>query len=61
MNYLVAVLENKQQVEEACSVLQKDGIDSDKVTILGQGYQSADNFGFINPNQQAKKRAINLA
>ncbi|MBE9048785.1 hypothetical protein IQ255_31175 [Pleurocapsales cyanobacterium LEGE 10410] len=61
MNYLVAVLENKQQVEEAYSVLQQDGIASDKVTILGQGYQSADDFGFINPNQQAKKRARKLA
>ncbi|MEL6911525.1 MAG: hypothetical protein AAFO85_15140 [Cyanobacteria bacterium J06598_4] len=61
MNYLVAVLENKQQVEEAYSVLQQDGITSDKVTVLGQGYQSADDFGFINPNQQAKKRARKLA
>lgn len=61
MNYLVAVLENKQQAEEAYSLLQQDGINSDKVTILGRGYQSADDFGFINPNRQAKKRAKKLS
>lgn len=61
MNYLVAVLENKQQAEEAYSVLQKDGVSPDKVTILGRGFQSADSFGLINPNRQAKKRAKKLA
>ncbi len=61
MNYLITVLENKQQAEEAYSVLQKDGISPEKVTILGQGYQSADEFGLIDPNQQASKRARKLA
>lgn len=61
MNYLVAVLANKQQVEEAYSTLRQDGIPTDKVTILGQGYQSADDFGLINPNQQASKRGKKLA
>lgn len=61
MNYLVTVLENKQQAESAYSLLQQDGIASDQVTILGQGYESADDFGLINPNQQAKKRAKKLA
>lgn len=61
MNYLVTVLENKQQAEEAYSILQKDGIAPEKITILGQGYQSADEFGLINPNHQASKRAGKLA
>jgi hypothetical protein len=61
MNYLVTVLANKQQAEEAYSILQKDGIPPEQVTILGQGYQSADEFGLINPNQQATKRASKLA
>ena len=60
MNYLVTVLENKQQAEEAYSILQKDGIKQKKITILGQGYQSADEFGLINPNDQASKRASKL-
>ena len=61
MNYLVTVLENKQQAEEAYSVLQQDGIAPEEITILGQGYQSADEFGLIDPNLQAGKRAKKLA
>ena len=61
MNYLVAVLENKQQAEEAYSILQRDGIPTEKITILGRGYQSADEFGLIAPNLQASKRAKKLA
>lgn len=61
MNYLVTVLENKQQAEEAYSVLQRDGIPTEEITILGRGYQSADEFGLINPNTQASKRAKKLA
>lgn len=61
MNYLVAVLANKQQAEEAYSILRKDGISPEKVAILGEGYQSADEFGLINPNQQGIKRAKKLA
>lgn len=61
MNYLVAVLANKQQADEAYSTLQKDGISTQKISILGEGYQNADDFGLINPNQQASKRAKNLA
>lgn len=33
----------------------------EQVTILGQGYQSADQFGLINPNQEAGKRSGQLA
>lgn len=61
MNYLVAVLDNKQQAEEAYAVLKNDGIPPEKVTILGEGYQSADEFGLINPNRQAGKGAKKLA
>lgn len=61
MNYLVAILANKQQAEAAYSKLQQDGIPTDKVTILGEGYQSADDFGLINPNRQASKRVKKLA
>ena len=61
MNYLVTVLANKQQAQEAYSVLSQDGIPTEKITILGEGYQSADDFGLIDPNQQASKRAKKLA
>lgn len=61
MNYLITVLANRQQAEEAYSQLEKEGIPSDKLTILGEGYQSADEFGLIDPNLQATKRAKKLA
>ena len=61
MNYLITVLANKQQAEEAYSKLKQEGIPSDKLTILGEGYQSADEFGLIKPNLQASKRAKKLA
>ncbi len=61
MNYLVTVLANKQQAQEAYSVLSQDGIPTEKINILGEGYQSADDFGLIDPNQQASKRAKKLA
>jgi hypothetical protein len=53
MNYLVAVLPDRIQVESAYLALERDGI---KSTILGRGYKTADEFGLIDPNYQAKKQ-----
>lgn len=61
MNYLIAVLADKLQAEEAYNTLKNEGVPPEKITILGEGYQSADDFGLINPNQQASKRAKKLA
>ncbi|MCF4966238.1 MULTISPECIES: hypothetical protein [Nostocales] len=58
MNYLVAVLPDRIQAEAAYLALEKEGIDS---TILGRGYKSADEFGLIDPNTQAKKQAQLMA
>lgn len=57
MNYLVAVLPDRIQAEAAYLALEKDGIPVDKITILGRGYKSADEFGLIDPNDQAKKQS----
>ncbi|MBD2569755.1 hypothetical protein [Anabaena lutea] len=54
MNYLVAVLSNRIQAEAAYLDLEKVGITS---SILGRGYKSADEFGLIDPKEQAKKQA----
>lgn len=61
MNYLVAVLPNRLDAEEAYTVLEKAGFPSQGVSILGTGYKSADEFGFLSPNIQAKKRAQLMA
>ncbi len=60
MNYLVAVLPDRMQVEEAYTALEKEGIPRSDLTILGKGYKNADEFGLINPNQQAEKQIRRL-
>ena len=57
MNYLVAVLADRIQAEAAYLALEKEGVPIDKVSILGKGYKSADEFGLIDPNEQAKKQS----
>jgi hypothetical protein len=61
MNYLVAVLSNRIQAEAAYSTLTQEGVPANQITILGTGHQSADEFGLIDPNQQASSQANRLA
>jgi hypothetical protein len=55
MSYLVAVLSDKSKAEAAYYALQKQGVASDRINILGQGYQSADEYGFIDPIESVRK------
>jgi hypothetical protein len=57
MNYLVAVLSDRIQAEAAYSALEKDNLPMTQVAILGRGYLSADEYGLIDPNEQARKQA----
>jgi hypothetical protein len=57
MNYLVAVLSDRIQAEAAYSELEKEGFPMAKVSILGQGYKSADEFGLIDPKERAGRLA----
>jgi hypothetical protein len=61
MNYLVAVLSDRIQVEQAYTELENQGIPTQQVNILGNGYKSADEYGLINPNQKARQGATKLA
>jgi hypothetical protein len=61
MNYLIAVLKNRIEAEEAYFALEREGLPMDKVSILGKGYKSADELGLIDPNLEARKQAIGLA
>ena len=61
MNYLIAVLANRIQAEEAYSALEREGLPMQQVSILGKGYKSADEFDLMNPNIEAKKRMRILA
>ena len=57
MNYLVAVLSDRQQAEAAYSELEREQVPIRNVAILGQGYQSADDYGLIDPTEKAGKLA----
>jgi hypothetical protein len=58
MNYLVAVLADRIQAEAAYLALERENI---KSSILGRGYKSADEFGLIDPNEEAKKQVRLMA
>ncbi|WP_310422184.1 hypothetical protein [Chamaesiphon sp. VAR_48_metabat_135_sub] len=60
-NYLVAVLSDRIQAESAYTLLEKQGLPLSKITILGRGYKSADEFGLIDPNEIAQKQAKLMA
>jgi hypothetical protein len=60
MNYLVAVLSDRQQAEAASVALIKAGIPTEQVDILGKGYKSADEYGLLEPSKQAKMRVVQL-
>lgn len=56
MNYLVAVLSDRISAEAAYSKLELENFPMEQVSIVGKGYKSADEVGFINPNYQAWKQ-----
>ncbi len=58
MNYLVAVLQDRIQVEAAYLALEKQSI---KGTILGRGYKTADEFGLIDPHEKVSKQVRLMA
>ncbi|NEQ99638.1 MAG: hypothetical protein F6K30_23545 [Cyanothece sp. SIO2G6] len=61
MNYVIAVLGDRIAAEEAYSILEKDGIPLEQVSIVGRGYKTADEFGFIDPGKQGRKQAQLMA
>lgn len=56
MNYLVAVLPDRMNAEEAYVALEKAEFARENVAILGRGFQSADEYGLIDPASQAWKQ-----
>lgn len=56
MNYLVAVLGDRIQAEAAYSALEADNFAMKGVAILGKGYKSADEYGLIDPADEAWKQ-----
>ncbi|MDA0672714.1 MAG: hypothetical protein O3C67_03290 [Cyanobacteria bacterium] len=56
MNYLVAVLSDRIKAEEAYSALETETFPMQAVAILGKGYKSADEYGLIDPANEAWKQ-----
>ncbi len=61
MNYLVAVVSDRIQAETAYSKLEESNFPLDNVAILGRGFQSADEYGLIDPNEEAQKQMRRMA
>lgn len=56
MNYFVSVWADRIEVETAYSALESAGCPLSQVSILGRGYKTADEFGLIDPNEEARKQ-----
>lgn len=61
MNYLVAVWRDRIEAEAAYSALEAANLKMENVAILGRGYQSADDYGLIDPKDEAWKQIRRLA
>jgi hypothetical protein len=57
MNLLIAVLSDRIKAEAAYSALEDAGLPMQDTAILGKGYKSADEYGLIDPNEQAGRLA----
>lgn len=58
MIYLIAVLSDRSLAQKAYHTLAQEGIPTEKMTILGEGYQTPSQLDFIDPSQKAKRRAL---
>ncbi len=61
MNYVIAIVADRIQAEAAYVELEKEGLPTSQISILGSGYKTADEFGFIDPKIPARKQAIRMA
>jgi hypothetical protein len=61
MSYLIAVLGDRLKAEEAYAALEAASLKMDQVDILGRGFKSADEYGLIDPADEAWKQIKQLA
>ncbi|HEY9706224.1 MAG TPA: hypothetical protein V6C58_27555, partial [Allocoleopsis sp.] len=55
---LIAVLSDRIQAESGYLDLEKEKIPMSQVSILGKGYKTADEYGLIDPNEEARKQVL---
>jgi hypothetical protein len=61
MKYVIAVVQDRIQAEAAFTDLEKAGINLTELSIIGRGYKTADEFGFLDPSDQGKKGFLLMA
>ncbi|WP_373480161.1 hypothetical protein [Geminocystis sp.] len=61
MNYLIAVLSDRIEAEEAYTALEKAQIPLNQLSIVGRGYKSASDFNFIDPSIEGRKNSFRMA
>ncbi|MBE9102508.1 hypothetical protein [Vacuolonema iberomarrocanum] len=57
MNYVVAVLADRMRAEAAYSKLEAEGLPTETVSIVGQGYKDIEAFSFLDPKKGARRQA----
>lgn len=60
MNYVVALWPDRSQAEAALSALKDAKLPMEQVTLVGSGFKSVDDYPFLDPNRQARKRAMQM-
>lgn len=60
MNYVIAILDDRLQAESAYTALEQANLPMEQVSLVGQGYKSLDEFEFLDPQKQARKRALTM-
>lgn len=58
MNYLVSVWSDRIKAEEVYTQLESANFPMESISILGKGYKSAEEFGFIDPIEIGRKQAF---
>jgi hypothetical protein len=61
MNYLVSVWSDRMKAEEVYTRLESANFPMQAISILGKGYKSAEEFGFIDPLVQGRKQAFTMS
>jgi len=61
MNYLIAVVSDRIQAENAYTVLEKANFTPKQIMIVGTGYKSPDDLGLVDTKLQGMKRAKFMA
>ncbi|MEI6332089.1 MAG: hypothetical protein WCP16_22850 [Pseudanabaena sp. ELA645] len=61
MNYLVSVWSDRMKAEEVYTQLESANFPMESISILGKGYKTAEEFGFIDPIEIGRKQAFSMS